>query len=163
MALSRTLLRTVSIDGRPPADALSRTNDLILADARSDLFVTMFYVILQPRSGDVAFVNAGHMPPLVVRAGEGTVDELRVPGMALGILPDVRLKEYSSHLKHGDTLILYGRQETIRDLDTRRAGIEGNMHHVMAVTRQIDVLDEEATSEEEIDEATASPEDAADD
>jgi sigma-B regulation protein RsbU (phosphoserine phosphatase) len=107
MALSRTLLRTVSIDGRPPSDAFSRTNDLILADARSGLFVTMFYVILRPWSGDVLFVNAGHMPPLVVRADEGTTEDLRVPGIALGILPDVRFGEHSSHLEPGDTLILY--------------------------------------------------------
>jgi serine phosphatase RsbU (regulator of sigma subunit)/signal transduction protein with GAF and PtsI domain len=107
MALSRTLLRTVSIDGRPPSDAISRTNELILADARSDLFVTMFYVILRPRSGEVVYVNAGHMPPLVVRADEGTTEELRVPGMALGILSDVAFEEHSSHLEPGDTLILY--------------------------------------------------------
>ena len=107
MALSRTLLRTVSIGGRSPSNAISRTNDLILADARSGLFVTMFYTILQPRSGDIAYVNAGHMPPLVVRADEGTAEELRVPGMALGILPDQRFGEYTSHLEQGDTLILY--------------------------------------------------------
>ncbi len=107
MALSRTLLRTVSIDGRSPSDAVSRTNDLILSDARSDLFVTVFYVILRPRSGDVVYANAGHMPPLVVRADEGTIEELRVPGMALGILPDVQFGEHSSHLMPGDTLILY--------------------------------------------------------
>ena len=107
MALSRTLLRTVSIDGRPPSEAVSRTNDLILADARSDLFVTMFYIILQPWSGEVVYVNAGHMPPLVVRAEEGTAEELRVPGMALGILPDVQFGEQSSHLQQDDTLVLY--------------------------------------------------------
>ena len=107
MALSRTLLRTVSIDGRSPSDAISRTNDLILADARSDLFVTMFYAILQPWSGKIVYVNAGHMPPLVVRADEGIAEELRVPGMALGILPDQRFAEYSSHLEQGDALILY--------------------------------------------------------
>ena len=107
MALSRTLLRTVSIDGRSPSDAIARTNDLILADARSDLFVTMFYAILQPWSGDIVYVNAGHMPPLVVRADAGTAEELRVPGMALGVLPNERFGEYTSHLKRGDALILY--------------------------------------------------------
>jgi serine phosphatase RsbU (regulator of sigma subunit) len=107
MALSRTLLRTVSIDGRSPSAAISRTNDLIMADARSGLFVTMFYAVLQPWSGDIAYVNAGHMPPLVVRAEEGTAEELRVPGMALGILPNESFGEYTSHLRRGDALILY--------------------------------------------------------
>jgi serine phosphatase RsbU (regulator of sigma subunit)/putative methionine-R-sulfoxide reductase with GAF domain len=107
MALSRTLLRTVSIDGRSPSAAIARTNDLIMADARSGLFVTMFYAILQPWSGEVAYVNAGHMPPLVVRAKEGMAEELRVPGMALGILPNESFGEYTSHLRRGDALILY--------------------------------------------------------
>ncbi len=107
MALSRTLLRTVSIDGRPPSEAVARTNDLILADARSGLFVTLFYVILHPWSGDIVYVNAGHMPPLVVRRQESIAEELRVPGMALGILPNERFEEYGSHLGRGDTLVLY--------------------------------------------------------
>ena len=42
-----------------------------------------------------------------------------------------------------DCLILYGRQEALADLETRRADLEGNMHHVMAVTRHLDVLEEE--------------------
>jgi sigma-B regulation protein RsbU (phosphoserine phosphatase) len=107
MALSRTLLRTVSIDGRSPSAAISRTNDLILADARSGLFVTMFYAILQPWSDAVEYVNAGHMPPLVVRAEEGTTEELRVPGMALGILPNESFGEHTLHLRPGDALVLY--------------------------------------------------------
>ena len=43
----------------------------------------------------------------------------------------------------GDSLIVYGRQESLLDLDHRRAGLVGNMHHVMAVTRQIDVVEQE--------------------
>ena len=43
----------------------------------------------------------------------------------------------------GDSLILYGRQDSLLDLDTRRAGMLGNMHHVMAVTRQIDVEEQQ--------------------
>ncbi len=107
MALSRTLLRTSSMDGRSPAAAIARTNDLILADARSDLFVTLFYAILQPKSGEMTYVNAGHVPPLVVRADQGTAEELRVPGMALGILANERFGEHTSHLKPGDALIMY--------------------------------------------------------
>jgi hypothetical protein len=49
----------------------------------------------------------------------------------------------TSRVEQGDTLILYGRQETLLDLDERRAGIVGNLHHVMAVTRQLDVIQKE--------------------
>jgi sigma-B regulation protein RsbU (phosphoserine phosphatase) len=110
MALSRTLVRTMAIDGRSAAAAISRANDLILADARAGLFVTLFYVIIQPESGEITYVNAGHMPPLIIRAADGTVEELRVPGIALGILtseefPDWR--EWKAWLDPGDVLILY--------------------------------------------------------
>jgi serine phosphatase RsbU (regulator of sigma subunit)/putative methionine-R-sulfoxide reductase with GAF domain len=107
MALSRTLVRTMAIGGSPPATAVARANDLILSDARSDLFVTLFYVILPPESGRIAFVNAGHMPPLLVRAADGTAEELRKHGMALGVLSGLQFEEQAADLAPGDTLILY--------------------------------------------------------
>jgi sigma-B regulation protein RsbU (phosphoserine phosphatase) len=107
MALSRTLVRTVAIDGRPPAEAIARANDLILADARSDLFVTLLYAIVEPDTGVVRYVNAGHMPPLLVRAAGGEVEELRDHGMALGVLPGLEFEEQTAQLAPGDTLVLY--------------------------------------------------------
>jgi sigma-B regulation protein RsbU (phosphoserine phosphatase) len=107
MALSRTLVRTMAIDGRSPAAAIARANDLILADARSELFVTVFYAILDPNSGRVAYANAGHMPPLLVRAAGGPVEDLRTHGMALGILPDIHFEDQAVELAPGDTLVFY--------------------------------------------------------
>ncbi len=110
MALSRTLIRTVAIDGRPPSRAVARANDLILADARSGLFVTAIYAVLEPASGgsgEVTFVNAGHMPPLLVRAADGVATLLRTHGMALGILPGSEVPEVTISLDPGDILVLY--------------------------------------------------------
>jgi sigma-B regulation protein RsbU (phosphoserine phosphatase) len=107
MALSRTLVRTMAIDGRAPSVAVARANDLILSDARSELFVTLFYAILEPGSGKVAFVNAGHMPALLVRIADGAVEELRTHGMALGVVPDIEFEEARAHLVPGDMIILY--------------------------------------------------------
>lgn len=107
MALSRTLVRTMAIDGRPPAMAIARANDLILADASSGLFVTLFYAVLQPDWGEITYVNAGHVPALLARAADGSVEELRVPGIALGILPEVEYEEHTAWLEPGDLLVLY--------------------------------------------------------
>ena len=107
MALSRTLIRTVAIDGRLPSRAIARANDLILADARSGLFVTAIYAVLEPECAQVAFVNAGHMPPLLVRATDGAATLLRKHGMALGILPGSEFEEVTIYLYPGDILILY--------------------------------------------------------
>ncbi|MBN1661104.1 MAG: GAF domain-containing protein [Anaerolineae bacterium] len=106
MALSRTLVRTMAIDGRPPAAAIERANDLIISDARAELFVTLFYAVLEENSGQVKYVNGGHVPPLVGRAG-GKVEELRVPGMALGVLRGTEYQEWQVSLAPGDVLVLY--------------------------------------------------------
>ena len=107
MALSRTLMRTVAIDGCSPAAAVARTNELILADARTDLFVTLFYALLWPESGEIRFVNAGHMPAVWVRAADGTTQELTTPGMALGVLREIEFREDVAHLQPGDAVVLY--------------------------------------------------------
>jgi serine phosphatase RsbU (regulator of sigma subunit) len=106
MALSRTLVRTVAIDGRSPAAAIARANDLIVADARSDLFVTLFYAILEGGSGEIVYVNAGHVPPLVVREADGATEELRLSAMALGVLPGIEVREERTRLGPGDALVL---------------------------------------------------------
>jgi sigma-B regulation protein RsbU (phosphoserine phosphatase) len=107
MALSRTLVRTVALTGRPPDLTIARANDLIVADARSDLFVTLFYAVLQPEAGGVTYVNAGHMPPLVIRAADGSIEELRTGGMALGVLPGIEFEQRTVHLQPDDALVLY--------------------------------------------------------
>lgn len=107
MALSRTLVRTMAMDGRSPAVAIEQANDLILADARAELFVTLFYAILKPSSGQVCYVNAGHMPPLVVRAEEGITERVTPHGMAMGVLPGIDYDEHTLHMRPGDTLVLY--------------------------------------------------------
>jgi serine phosphatase RsbU (regulator of sigma subunit) len=116
MALSRTLVRATSMSGRTPSDALRRTNTLIMSDARSDLFVTVFYGLLHPRSGSFTYANAGHNPPLWLRTavneaaanGIGSeVQRLSAHGMALGVMPDLSLSEQALTLGPGEVLVLY--------------------------------------------------------
>ena len=92
-----------------------RANDLILSDARSDLFVTIFYLVLDAslrlRSGHASarinFANAGHNPPLLVRAIRPTPEYLTRHGMALGVMPGIELAEQSLDVAAGDVLVLY--------------------------------------------------------
>jgi sigma-B regulation protein RsbU (phosphoserine phosphatase) len=106
MAVSRTLTRAASMTGhRTPGEALTRTNEMILSDARSDLFVTMVFADLSP-VGRVTYANAGHNPPLVVRA-TGEVERLHPHGMALGVMPEVIIRDQQIRLENGDLLVLY--------------------------------------------------------
>ena len=107
MALSRTLMRTMAFGGHDPRVTVARANNLILADARAGLFVTLFYVVLHANAGQIDFVNAGHMRPIVLRTADGSTEELKTEGMALGVLPDIEFEQSDAHLNEGDWLILY--------------------------------------------------------
>jgi len=106
MALSRTLARAVALDSRTPGEALAHVNELIHADSASDLFVTMIYAIWNPHTGNVAFANAGHPPPLLCRSS-GEVSVLRSHGIALGVVDRLWPEQVSLDLQVGDVLLLY--------------------------------------------------------
>ncbi len=131
MALSRTLMRATSMSGRMPADALRRTNTLIMSDARSDLFVTVFYGLLHPRSGNFSYANAGHNPPLWFNVRTGEMQRLQQHGMALGVIIDMPLSEYNIQIEHGDVLALYtdGVTEAL-NIDGEEFGVD-RLEHVM--------------------------------
>lgn len=106
MALSRTLIRVVAQDIPDPTEALTRTNDLIISDTNSDLFVTVFYAILAPQSGEIVYANGGHNPPLLARLN-GEMESLRARGIVLGIVSPIHLEERRTRLEPGDLLVMY--------------------------------------------------------
>ncbi len=107
MALARSLVRAAALDGSPPALALERANRWITRDSEAGMFVTIFYGLLAPASGRLHYSSAGHNPPLLYRAAEGTFVELRAPGIALGVLESIRLTEAELRLAPGDVLVCY--------------------------------------------------------
>ncbi len=107
MALTRTLLRATAMSGRTPAEALHRANELILSDARSDLFVTIFYGVLDPESSKFIYSNAGHNPPIWFDARSSTTHFLKAHGIALGVVPEVLVQDNELTLSPGDVLLLY--------------------------------------------------------
>ncbi len=106
MALSRTILRTVGINRRDPAEVLMRVNEIINYDAESDLFVTVFYAVWDPKTGYLSYANGGHNPPLLLKAN-GDHSWLRAPGIALGIVPEIEIPSNTLEVEPGDTLVLY--------------------------------------------------------
>jgi serine phosphatase RsbU (regulator of sigma subunit) len=81
------------------------------------MFVTLFYGILDPRTGVLRYTCAGHNPPLLYRANTGEVEPLRTPGIALGVIEDAVLGEAQTTMHHGDVLVCYtdGVTEAVND------------------------------------------------
>lgn len=107
MSMSRTLVRAAAIENRPPAKTLERVNDLIMTDTRSGMFVTLFYGILNWRSGHLLYACAGHNPPMLWQHATAEIATLDAKGIALGVLEDITLEERQVIVKPGDILVLY--------------------------------------------------------
>src|SRR6185436_19549419 len=66
---------------------ISSVNRYLAENIPPNRFVTLFYVQLDPDTGTIAFLNAGHNPPLIIHSS-GTVEQLASGGLPLGIKPD---------------------------------------------------------------------------
>lgn len=101
----RTLVRQ-ALESATPADLLTRvasfTNDYIARlHGRTNMFATVFLGVLDPASGQLDYVNAGHEPALLIGPGGG-LRELRPTGPALGLLPDREFTAGAAMLEPGD-------------------------------------------------------------
>jgi serine phosphatase RsbU (regulator of sigma subunit)/transcriptional regulator with GAF, ATPase, and Fis domain len=106
MALARTLLRSVAIGRIDPGPTLSRLNDLIFHDTRTDLFVSIFYAVWEPVVGKLTYANAGHCPPLFV-APDRQSQLLKEHGILVGVLEDVTYRSHTLTMPPGSLLLLY--------------------------------------------------------
>jgi len=107
MALSRTLVRASASENPDPAGSILEANRYICMDSKTSMFVTLFYGILDTRKAIFTYVNAGHNPPLLFRAGSSGAELLRGKGIALGILDDIELELTELRLNLGDTVVFY--------------------------------------------------------
>jgi serine phosphatase RsbU (regulator of sigma subunit) len=107
MALSRTLVRANVSDSVTVSEAIRKTNSLIAENDRSNMFVTLFYGVLDPVKMTLTYVSAGHNPPFMLRKGGNDIIMLKARGVALGVVPDIGLEEKEIKLDTGDIVVLY--------------------------------------------------------
>jgi len=109
MALCRTLIRTYGAEHYPRPDlALEAVNRRLLRDVSYDMFVTVFYGILDLNTGALTYCNAGHNPPYLLSARNGgETRALRRTGVVLGLFDDMTWEQESVQLGPGDALLLY--------------------------------------------------------
>jgi serine phosphatase RsbU (regulator of sigma subunit) len=107
MALSSTLIRIFAIEyPRDPALVLRAVNQHILRNARANLFVTLFFGVLDPTTGMLRYANAGHNPPYLFGSDRG-ISVLRNTGMPLGIDQDNNWGQDEVLISPGEMLLLY--------------------------------------------------------
>jgi len=85
---------------------LTRLNRLTAINCPSNRFITFFMCLLDGSTGDLVFANAGHNPPLVMRA-TGEAEWLEASGCVLGVLPMMKYDESRTCLDAGDVLVVF--------------------------------------------------------
>lgn len=91
-----------------PAELLHDLNELLHQDlTAADLFITMFYCRFLPQTRRLQYANAGHNPPLLLRASHAACAPLDAEGLVLGVKRDVDFHERSVELAPGDKLLFY--------------------------------------------------------
>jgi serine phosphatase RsbU (regulator of sigma subunit)/predicted ester cyclase len=94
-----------ALDSPSPGEVLEQVNETLFARIPSNMFVTCFYAILEPKSGPLSYANAGHDLPYLWRAG--AAQELRARGMPLGLMPGMHYEQKQIVLQKGDSTLLY--------------------------------------------------------
>lgn len=112
MALCQTKLRYIAMSGKSPAQTLCLLNSEMVHAMRSDMFITIIYLVIDPESGEAKFARAGHEPPLLARAdSDEAAQPLKSSGMALGMVSeelfDEVMEDASFKMNSGDVLVLY--------------------------------------------------------
>jgi sigma-B regulation protein RsbU (phosphoserine phosphatase) len=94
---------------RSVAEIMTRLNQLTSANCPANRFISLFLCIADGRSGEISYCNAGHNPPLIVRAAGSApaYEELTGGGPILGIIDSVEYEECHARLAPGDVLVIY--------------------------------------------------------
>ncbi|MFQ5571867.1 MAG: SpoIIE family protein phosphatase [Rhodothermales bacterium] len=106
--MSRTLIRAIAMQGGPPGASVQHMQELLFLDALPEISVSVFYGILDSRTGDVTYCNAGQPTPYVLHA-DGTVAppiNTEADDMAIRLLEDAEYQTGALVLQPGDGLFL---------------------------------------------------------
>ena len=107
-AVARWTIRSVAMDIRQPSQVLRKVNEALVHQQLDDRFCTIAYARVVPTSDGVriSVCRGGHPAPVVVR-GNAELESIGTSGSLIGILPEVRLWEETTHLHSGDAIVFY--------------------------------------------------------
>ncbi|WP_051688465.1 PP2C family protein-serine/threonine phosphatase [Butyrivibrio sp. AE2032] len=107
MVIAKTLIKNRALIGGTPSEILSYANEQLCEGNDAELFVTVWFAILDIKTGKGLAANAGHEHPALKRA-DGTFELVMYKhSPALATMEGLKFKEHEFELHHGDTLLCY--------------------------------------------------------
>jgi sigma-B regulation protein RsbU (phosphoserine phosphatase) len=106
MSNLQAAVRAFASDTLSPEALCARVNRVLCGNIADGRFISFFYCVLVPDTGQVAYSNAGHCQPLLIREN-GAFERLDAGGPVLGVIPDAPYEHGSVVLGKSDRLVFY--------------------------------------------------------
>ncbi|OQY36467.1 MAG: hypothetical protein B6243_03070 [Anaerolineaceae bacterium 4572_5.2] len=107
MAIVRALLLREASEHLSPAETMQKIHSQIMKTSTAEMFVTMFYGLVNTKDNRMRFVRAGHDRPILYRAVTRSMELLAPPGRFIGLWPELIIEEEETTLQPGDCLVCY--------------------------------------------------------
>jgi sigma-B regulation protein RsbU (phosphoserine phosphatase) len=116
MSVVQASLRIISSEGNvPPPRLVARMNEFVYRSTPGSKYATFFYAQLDEQHRQLRYVNAGHNPPYLFRAGRRStadgassdIEQLSVGGPVVGMFPEMAYEEATVELYAGDVLLVF--------------------------------------------------------
>ncbi|MCK5685607.1 SpoIIE family protein phosphatase [bacterium] len=108
VASCRAANMAISMKTQDLPTILEITNNLLVKDAENNyMFVTFFASILHSKERAITYSNAGHNPPILIRADSQKIEELTEGGIVMGIFKDSQYEAVKIQLEVGDLLFYF--------------------------------------------------------
>lgn len=107
MAVTRTFIKAIAASGISPGELLTKVNEELCIGNDSNMFVTIFCGILDTKTGEIMYTNAGHNPPLIIQDGKQVKWLEGERNIFIGAMEQVNYKTDRIVLHHGDALFMY--------------------------------------------------------
>lgn len=106
MSNLQAAVKVTAADWVQPSELCDRVNALACRNGASDKFISFFYALYEPKTRTLKYSNAGHNPPIVVRANRDHF-LLDTPDIVLGQVQDWQYHDAEYTMEPGDRLVLY--------------------------------------------------------
>ena len=144
MAIVRALLLREAVEDLSPEETMHRLHQQILKTSTAEMFVTLFYAVIDLDSLHTTYVRAGHERPILYKASNQTLQLLNPPGQFVGLWPRLIVEEAQMIMKSGDCLVIYSDGVTdAENIDGDQFGLD----RLLAIVREHGQLAAEALAD----------------
>ena len=130
--MGKHVLRTYAREHVSPAEVLTKTNNMICEDTRAEMFISLFYGVIDLDRMILKYANAGCEPPVIYKARDNDIFTSIADGMLLGVKSDISYEEREITLEPGDIIAVYTDGLTEASVDSQRFGTHNAMQTIRA-------------------------------